>query len=103
MNSLTTLTIRNEYRSPQNDVVQELFIPALSCAKIYKRSVGFFSSTSLVEITKGIAELVKNKGQIQIVASPKLSDEDVESAKITYSLIIKTSILSNFTLTWRLN
>ena len=23
MNSLTTLTIRNEYRSPQNDVVQE--------------------------------------------------------------------------------
>lgn len=36
------LTLLNEYRSPQNDVVQELFIPALSCAKIYKRSVGFF-------------------------------------------------------------
>lgn len=84
MNSLTTLTIRNEYRSPQNDVVQELFIPALSCAKIYKRSVGFFSSTSLVEITKGIAELVKNKGQIQIVASPKLSDEDVDAIRAGY-------------------
>ena len=84
MNSLTTLTIRNEYRSPQNDVVQELFIPALSCAKIYKRSVGFFSSTSLVEITKGITELVKNKGQIQIVASPKLSDEDVDAIRAGY-------------------
>lgn len=84
MNSLTTLTIRNEYRSPQNDVVQELFIPALSCAKIYKRSVGFFSSTSLVEITKGIAELIKNKGQIQIVASPKLSDEDIDAIRAGY-------------------
>jgi len=84
MNSLTTLTIRNEYRSPQNDVVQELFIPALSCAKIYKRSVGFFSSTSLVEITKGITELIKNKGQIQIVASPKLSDEDIDAIRAGY-------------------
>lgn len=78
------LTLLNEYRSPQNDVVQELFIPALSCAKIYKRSVGFFSSTSLVEITKGITELVKNKGQIQIVASPKLSDEDIDAIRAGY-------------------
>lgn len=79
-----TLTLLNEYRSPKNDVVKELFIPALSCAKIYKRSVGFFSSTSLVEITKGITKLIKNKGQIQIIASPKLSDEDIDAIRAGY-------------------
>lgn len=86
MKSFDTLSICNEYRSPKNDVVKELFIPALSCAKIYKRSVGFFSSTSLVEITKGITELVKNKGQIQIVASPKLSDDDIDAIRTGYEM-----------------
>ncbi len=79
-----TLTLKKEYRSPKDDVVQDFFNPVLSCSKIYKRSVGFFSSTALVEITKGIAELVKNGGKIQIVASPKLSDEDIEAIKLGY-------------------
>lgn len=79
-----TLTLKKEYRSPKDDVVQDFFNPVLSCSKIYKRSVGFFSSTALVEITKGISELVKNGGKIQIVASPKLSDEDIEAIKLGY-------------------
>lgn len=84
-NNFCSLSLLKEYRSPQNDVVQEFFLPVLSCTKIYKRSVGFFSSTSLVEITKGISELVKNGGKIQIVASPKLSDEDIEAIQKGYA------------------
>ena len=38
------LELKKEYRSPQDDVVKDVFIPALKIAKSYKRAVGFFSS-----------------------------------------------------------
>lgn len=79
-----SLQLQKEYRSPQHDVANEFFALVLACSKIYKRSVGFFSSTSLEIITKGISSLVKNGGKIQIVASPKLSEEDIEAIRIGY-------------------
>ena len=78
------LFFKKEYRSPQDDVVKDVFIPALKFAKSYKRAVGFFSSTSLAEITKGISGLVENEGTIQIVASPALSESDEEAIKLGY-------------------
>lgn len=83
-NSFPSLQLQKEYRSPQHDVANEFFAPVLACSKIYKRSVGFFSSTSLEIITKGVSSLVKNGGKIQIVASPKLSEEDIEAIKTGY-------------------
>lgn len=82
--NFTELKFQKEYRSPQNDVVKDFFTPVLEKAKYYKRSVGFFSSTSLEIISKGISNLVKNGGKIQIVASPKLSEEDIEAIKTGY-------------------
>lgn len=78
------LELKKEYRSPQDDVVKDVFIPALNIAKSYKRAVGFFSSTSLAEITKGISGLVENGGAIQIVASPALSENDEQAIKLGY-------------------
>lgn len=78
------LELKKEYRSPQDDVVKDVFIPALTIAKSYKRAVGFFSSTSLAEITKGISGLVENGGSIQIVASPALSESDEQAIKLGY-------------------
>ena len=48
--------IKSEYRSLIDNVVQDFYIPLLREAVTYKRAVGFFSSTALVEISKGIAE-----------------------------------------------
>ena len=78
------LVLKTEYRSPQDDVVKDVFIPALKLAKSYKRAVGFFSSTSLAEITKGISGLINNGGTIQIVASPALSESDEQAIKLGY-------------------
>ena len=68
--------IKSEYRSLIDNVIQDFYLPLLKEATTYKRAVGFFSSSSLVEISKGIAELAKNGGKIQIVASQYLSEED---------------------------
>ena len=77
--------IKSEYRSLIDNVIQDFYLPLLKEATTYKRAVGFFSSSSLVEISKGIAELAKNGGKIQIVASPYLSEEDIEAIKKGYS------------------
>lgn len=50
--SLQDVSVKNEYRSLIDNVVQEFYIPLLEQAKVYKRAVGFFSSSSLVEINK---------------------------------------------------
>ena len=83
--SLQDVSVKNEYRSLIDNVVQEFYIPLLEQAKVYKRAVGFFSSSSLVEITKGIATMASNGGKIQIVASPYLSDEDIEAIQKGYA------------------
>ncbi|KJS16041.1 MAG: DNA repair protein [Peptococcaceae bacterium BRH_c4b] len=77
-------------------VARDFYIPLLQHATSYKRAVGFFSSSILVEISKGISALVKNGGSIQLVASPYLSDEDIEAIRTGYALrdsIIKSSVL----------
>ncbi|MGI6440320.1 MAG: DEAD/DEAH box helicase family protein [Peptoniphilaceae bacterium] len=82
--SLQDLVIKDVYRSKLDDLVHDFYIPVLSQSIIYKRSVGFFSSSSLIEISKGICNFVKRGGKIYLVTSPCLSEEDVEAIKIGY-------------------
>ena len=91
--SFKSLNIQQEYRSPQNNIVTEFYIPVLEKAVSYKRSVGYFSSTSLVQITKGILGLIKNGGTIDLVASPYLSKEDEEAIRVGYEN--RTKIIEN--------
>ena len=94
--NLQNVIFKKEYRSPSDNISEQLFIPALKEAIEYKRAVGFFSSTALVEISKGICALAQNGGKIQLVASPYMSDEDINAIKSGYGEreeIIKRSIL----------
>lgn len=84
--SLQDVAIKQEYRSLIDNVVKDFYIPLLSEATLYKRAVGFFSSSALVEISKGISGLVKNGGKIQLIASPYLTDDDILAMKKGYQL-----------------
>ncbi len=98
--SFRDLQIKKEYRSLHDNIACDFYIPILKHATSYKRAVGFFSSSALIEISKGISYLVQNNGIVQIVASPHLSDEDIEAIRKGYNLrneIIKNSIIKNLT------
>lgn len=89
--------VKSEYRSLIDNVVQDFYIPLLKDAVSYKRAVGFFSSSSLVEISKGIAGMAAKGGKIQIVASPYLSDEDIDAIRHGYedrNKIIERALLT---------
>lgn len=91
--SLQDIDIKNEYRSLIDNVARDFYIPLLKEANSYKRAVGFFSSSALVEISKGISGLVQNGGKIQLIASPYLSKEDVEAMRKGYQH--RDSIIEN--------
>ena len=82
--SLRDHHIKSEYRSLIDNVIQDFYLPLLHEANLYKRAVGFFSSSSLVEISKGIGDMAKNGGKIEIIASPYLSDDDINTIKTGY-------------------
>ena len=96
--SLRDIELKKEYRSLIDNVVQDFYIPLLKDATVYQRAVGFFSSSSLVEISKGIAAMAESGGHIQIVASPYLSDEDIAAIKKGYAdreRIIEEALLAS--------
>ena len=83
--SFKEIPLKQEYRSLIDNVVQGFYIPVLKEAVLYQRAVGFFSSSSLIEISKGIGTMAENGGHIQLVASPHLSDEDINAIKQGYA------------------
>jgi len=60
-------------------VVRDFYTPLLCQAVSYKRAVGFFSSSALIELTQGLGGLIDNGGVIELIASPKLSPEDISA------------------------
>lgn len=97
--SFQNIEIKTEYRSGKSDVIKDFYIPVLSRAIKYKRAVGFFSSTALIQIAKGISEMVTNGGQIQLIVSPRLSEEDILAIQKGYESreqIVTNAIMREF-------
>ena len=97
--SFKDIAIKTEYRTGNSNVIRDFYMPVLSEAVSYKRAVGFFSSTALIQISKGIADLVANGGKISLIASPRLSEEDIHAIQIGYEnrdKIIIDALLRSF-------
>lgn len=96
--AFTDLCLLKHYKTYKNNIVKEFYTPVLQEAVLYQRSVGFFSSTALIELTKGIAGIVKNGGKIQFIVSPYLSQEDVNAIQKGYEKkkVIEQALLREF-------
>lgn len=93
-----TLEIKRGYKTYKDDIVREFYIPVLLDAVLYKRAVGFFSSTALIDLSKGIAGLIRNGGKIKFIVSPFLREDDITAMKKGYDEkhIIETAIVREF-------
>ncbi len=76
---LSDLNLQSEYRSDRSDLVQDFYIPCLENSMLYSRAVGFFSSTSMASVAKGLIALIQSGGKMRLIASPCLSAEDAEA------------------------
>lgn len=82
--SLLGISLKSSYQTPQDNVLRDFLVPALKEAVSYDRAVGFFSSGFLADITPGLYELVRNKGKIRLIVSPKLSKADADAIAAGY-------------------
>ncbi len=82
---LRALDIKKSYISCGDDnIAQAFLVPALKQIKLYQRSVGFFSSSVLEPILDGVVSLARNGGVIQLIASPRLSEDDIQAISLGY-------------------
>lgn len=83
--SFKDLNIKLSYIScGEDNIAKSFLVPALKQAKRYRRSVGFFSSGVFEPIIDGVVALSRNGGKIQLIASPQLSEADIEAINLGY-------------------
>ncbi|MCU0534865.1 MAG: DEAD/DEAH box helicase family protein [Hydrococcus sp. Prado102] len=80
--NLNELDIQEDYRSDRDNLIDDFYIPCLGRTTIYSRAVGFFSSSSLIAVSKGLAALIQSGGKMRLVASPCLSREDINAIEM---------------------
>ncbi len=79
--SFKNLTIKDQYDSDEDNLVNEFYLPILSDATTYYRRSGFFSSSSLAVAAQGIGELIRKDGEMKLICNVNLSKEDHDSLK----------------------
>lgn len=82
--SFQDLEIKIRYRSNEDNFSCDFFIPVLKEAVLYKRSVGYFSTSALIDLSAGLFSLAERGGKVQLICSPKLSIEDIKAIDAGY-------------------
>lgn len=83
--SFRQIDIKHSYVSyGDENIVKAFLVPMLHHTKLYRRSVGFFSSSVFSTIIDGIVSLSRNGGKVQLIASPNLSAEDIHAINVGY-------------------
>lgn len=83
--NLSRLELLPEYRSDQDDPVNDFYIPCFLESRLYRRAVGYFTSQALALAGKGVATFLDRDGAVRLVASPILTPEDIEAIQQGYA------------------
>ncbi|TJY69480.1 DEAD/DEAH box helicase [Arthrobacter sp. CAU 1506] len=83
---LRSLHLNDRYRSDQEDVVANFFVPAFTVATSYSRAVGYFTSTSLALYARGIETFSERGGTMRLIASPHLNEDDIVDIERGYDV-----------------
>ena len=76
---LTDIHLNISYRTGKDDMLSCFYRPCLVHSVLYRRAVGYFTSSGLAYAAKGLANLVARGGKMRLIASPYLSDDDIDA------------------------
>lgn len=79
---LKDLNLKFYYNNDEDDLIDDFYNPVIGEAVNYKRSAGFFSSSSFWEIIEGLKVFIEKAGNIKLIISPELSEEDIEAINL---------------------
>lgn len=84
MRNLSELNLDITYRSDSNNVVKDFYVPCLTNSSLYRRAAGYFTSHGLTLAAKGIARMIKTGGELKLVVSPYLTEDDINAIELGY-------------------
>lgn len=85
--SFKDLTVELRYRSNEHNIPKDFLCPVLEQTVMYKRAAGYFSTTALVSLSRGLYSMAShNDCHIQLICSPRLSEEDILAIQHGYDL-----------------
>lgn len=83
--SLRKLPLEDTYRSDRLSIARHFYVPCLGRAVRYSRAAGYFTSSSLSVAAAGLEAFIDGGGTMRLVASPHLTEDDVEAITRGYA------------------
>lgn len=80
----TELTIKDLYVTDSDDIPEEFYGIVLPKTVLYKRAAGFFSSSALATLGRGLKRFYYNGGNMRLIVSPQFNKEDYEAIELGY-------------------
>lgn len=81
---LRDLRLKAVYRTDEDNILEDFYIPALSVAVSYQRAVGFFSAAMLSYAAQGLSAFVQNQGKMQLIVGGELDADDEDAMRKGY-------------------
>jgi DNA phosphorothioation system restriction enzyme len=98
---LRDLGLQSAYRSDRHRLLYDFYEKCLTEAVSYDRAVGYFTSSSLAAAARGLRAFIHHDGYMRLVASPRLTDEDIEAIRAGYEAredVLCQALLREFSL-----
>lgn len=88
---LRDLNLQSVYRTENDNILRDFYLPALSVAARYDRAVGFFSAGTLSAAAQGLSAFIENGGKMRLIVGDKL-DPETERAVLAGHALVHTDV-----------
>ena len=88
--------MKYKYRSDHDKIHLDFYDKCLEKSSHYDRAVGYFTSSSLSVISRGLEKFIEKDGTIRMIVNPYLTNDDVEAIRLGYKAkydVVSQSIL----------
>ena len=81
---LRNLQIKAVYNSETDNILEDLYVPALSYSITYDRAVGYFDAKMLTNAATGLSTFVNNDGYMRLICGSTLTEDEYEAIQKGY-------------------
>lgn len=83
---LRSFDFKSVYRSEDDNILEDFYLPALSSSILYKRSVGYFSAAMLSYASQGLSEFLANNGKMQLIFGGEIAANEAAAIEDGYDI-----------------
>ncbi len=76
---LRQIQLQGVYKSDEDNILEDFYIPTLGVAKTYDRAVGFFSASTLNYAAQALTTFIRGRGSIRLILGAFADAQDIEA------------------------